>query len=176
MRIIKKTVNKQMFTSDDSIDKKNVIEFKDKFKKTRIIDDCALIICGEINLFTTSQDDYSVDDKCEILSLVDNNVKIIINQGHDEMGRPHYVRAKRKFLSKNGKYLISVWNKGRKPIDFDLENSKSYWDFYHNGEEIHGNITTPFNNQRQFEDLSMCIIDIKSDSKPVVRKSNKLLS
>lgn len=127
-------------------------------------------------MFTTNKDDYSVDDKYEILSLIDNKVKIIINQGHDEMGRPHYVSAKRKFLSKNGKYLISVWNKGRKPIDFDHKNSKSYWEFYHNGKEIHGNIVAPFSYQRQFEDLNICIIDIKSDSKPVVRKSNKLLS
>lgn len=171
---VNKITNKQMFTSSDSIDKDDVIKFRENFKESRVIDDCALLICGEINLFTTNQDNYSVEDKYEIIPLIERNVKIVINQGHDEMGRPHYVKAKRKFLSKNGRYLISVWNKGKKPIDFDPENSKKYWEIYHDGTEIHANIANPFNHQRQYEDINICIIDIKSDSIPVVRKSNKL--
>ena len=72
-----------------------------------------LMICGETNIISTGRagDAYHILQKLDALG-----TKAILNPIHDYMRR-YEMKEKRALLSKNGRFVASVWNtgKGREP-------------------------------------------------------------
>ena len=66
----------------------------------------------------------------------DKNVNVILNPIHDRMTR-YEMKLKRAFLSENGKWVISVWNKGRKNINGQTRDGKNpAWTVFYDGKEL----------------------------------------
>jgi len=90
-----------------------------------------IMICGESNIISTKRkkppeyiDDFNFLDR-----LNNNNIKIILNPIHDFMRR-YEMKKKREIFSRRGRYIISVWNHGKK------RESSEPWTVFFNGTEI----------------------------------------
>lgn len=74
------------------------------------------LACGEINIICTQRNSNATTDEYNFLSTSEYaNSSVIINPSHDYMSR-HEIAEKRRRLSRNGRLVVSVWNRGhRKP-------------------------------------------------------------
>ena len=107
---------------------------KQEFPK-RFLGNCCILLCGETNGVTYSQSKKKVDDKFKLRKAIPENVKIILNPIHDRMTR-HEMPKKRNFLSANNRWVISVWNKGKRDKNGKVKNETGpAWDIYHNGKQ-----------------------------------------
>ena len=87
--------------------------FIDDFEKRRV-GSCFIILCGETNIVTIRMHDGGVTDEFGFLErLARGGVSIILNPIHDYMKR-HEMKKKRAVLSHNKRWVLSVWNKGKK--------------------------------------------------------------
>ena len=89
---------------------------------------------------------------------INKNVKIILNPIHEKMTR-FEMKLKRQFLSKNNRWVISVWNKGKinskgKPIGDGVYP----WTVYKNGRPIQVPILKKLESKSNIE---MGIVDIQ---------------
>jgi len=148
--------------------------FLSQFRNERIIDDCALLFCGEINILTFNNKTSEVDDRHNFLNQFNDDTRVIINQVHDEMGYKHKILPKHKILSLNNRLFISLWNKGAYKIDF-TENDKKYWSIYHNGKEKIVEKIIPFPDRSHMKDIECCIINFHQPSIKS-RKATSILS
>lgn len=53
-----------------------------------------------------------ITDPCGLLTAIPPFVEVILNPVHDRMSR-FEMMMKRRFLSKGGRWVISVWNRGK---------------------------------------------------------------
>lgn len=137
--------------------------FLSQFRDERIIEDCALLFCGEINIITFNNKTNEVEDRHNFLCNLHDDTRVIINQVHDEMGYKHKILPKHNKLSLNNRLFISIWNKGAYKIDF-TENEKKYWSIFHNGKEKIVEKIIPFPDHFHMKDIECCIINFPQQS------------
>lgn len=102
----------QQFGSLTGLRKKVMPEFvRDEMPK-RIMERCALLLCGETNGVKYCRDEGIVRDKFGLREAIPMRVNVILNPVHDRMTR-FEMKLKRQFLSENGRWVVSVWNKGK---------------------------------------------------------------
>ncbi|MBA3831222.1 MAG: hypothetical protein H0X34_04910 [Chthoniobacterales bacterium] len=105
--------------------------FIDEFEQRRI-GSCFVILCGETNIVTIRMRDGGVTDEFGFLGKLDNaGVAIVLNPIHDYMRR-HEMKKKRAALSANKRWVLSVWNKGKKG------ETATPWTAFHDGQEATG--------------------------------------
>ena len=102
----------------------------------RILGNCLVLLCGETNGVKYSKKRNCVEDKTYGLrKAIPKEATIILNPIHDRMTR-FEMKLKRSFLSENDRWIISVWNKGRKDRNGKKRDGlQPPWTVYHNGEE-----------------------------------------
>ena len=91
-----------------------------------------------------------MEDQFKYLDLLNADIQIILNPVHERMMR-HEIKLKRKFLSEHGRWVISVWNKGKADKNGKVKNGNNpAWTVFYNGQEkqikpIMSNISTQLN-------------------------------
>ena len=91
-------------------DFKDIDKFVGDELPKRIMGSVCVLLCGEINGVEYS--DGQIEDDYRLSENIPTGVRIILNPAHDLMTR-HEMEKKRRFLSKPGRVIISVWNKGK---------------------------------------------------------------
>ncbi len=89
------------------------------------------LTCGEANIIQTHRDSSDITDRFRFMNwLAANDPKVIMNPSHDYMTRPE-MKAKRALYSRNGRVVLSVWNRGNK-----LKEGALPWQAFVNGIEV----------------------------------------
>lgn len=102
----------------------------------RIMGNCCVLLCGETNGVKYSKKDKKINDTFKLRKAIPPNVTVILNPIHDRMTR-FELKLKRKFLSQNNRWVISVWNKGKQDKNGKTKDGSSpAWTVFHNGREI----------------------------------------
>ena len=110
--------------------------FVSEFKTKRVLGNCALLLCGETNIVKYSKESKSIKDTFNLLDKIPENVTVLLNPIHDKMTR-FEMKLKRQFLSKNDKWVVSVWNKGKEDKNGKLKDgNKPPWAVFYNGEKL----------------------------------------
>lgn len=116
--------------------KDTVIEpFKAEVKEQRLFGNCTVLLCGETNIVKYSKASKKIEDKFKFLRVLNKDIKVILNPIHDRMTR-FEMKLKRKYLSKNKRWVVSVWNKGKSDKNGKVKDGeKPAWTVYYNGKE-----------------------------------------
>lgn len=102
----------------------------------RVLGNCCILLCGESNGVRYRRRDGKVHDDFHLREAIPQSVTIVLNPVHDRMTR-FEMRLKRRFLSENGRWVISVWNKGKADRSGRIRDGKSpAWNLFHNGQEM----------------------------------------
>jgi len=140
--------------------KNKIIEpFKSEVNNQRLLGNCTVLLSGESNIVKFSQTRERVEDQFQYLDLLNQDTPIILNPVHERMMR-HEIKLKRQFLSEQGRWVISVWNKGKADKNGKVKNSKNpAWMVFYNGKEkqikpIINNIPTQLNIEIGVIDLT----------------------
>jgi hypothetical protein len=88
-------------------------DFVQNTMPTRTLGNSCILLCGEINGVRYSRKEEKINDRHGLRAAIPHEVKIVLNPAHDRMTR-FEMKLKRKFLSENNRWVISVWNKGKK--------------------------------------------------------------
>jgi hypothetical protein len=97
----------------------------------RIMGNCCVVLCGETNAIIVEGHEHP-KDRYGLRAAIPRNA-IILNPIHDRMTRPEMIK-KRQFLSEEGRWVISVWNKGRKDKNGkERDGTKPAWTVFHDG-------------------------------------------
>ena len=100
----------------------------------RILGNCCVLLCGETNGVKYKKADKKIYDEFNLRQAIPGMTEIILNPLHDRMTR-FEMKLKRKFLSENNRWVISVWNKGKQYKNGQTKDgSGPAWSIYHNGE------------------------------------------
>lgn len=115
-----------------------VIEpFKKEVKEQRLFGNCTVLLCGETNIVKYSKATKIIEDKFGLLSVLPKRIQVVLNPIHDRMTR-FEMKLKRKFLSENNRWVVSVWNKGKVDKNGNVKDGANpAWTVFHNGEEKH---------------------------------------
>lgn len=98
----------------------------------RVCGDIAFLLCGEINALKYVPANKRVEDVDGVLTGL-GELKAIFNPIHDKMTR-FEMRLKQEHLSRNGRYVLSTWNKGKRNIAGNTTDGPSpAWRVFHNG-------------------------------------------
>ena len=126
----------QVFATITSIGKTAIASFiKDEMPK-RMLGNSFVLLCGETNGVKYSPMEKIVKDTFGLRAAIPKQANIILNPIHDRMTR-FEMKLKRKFLSENHRWVVSVWNKGKKDKNGKTKDgSKPAWTVFHNGVEI----------------------------------------
>lgn len=101
----------------------------------RIMGNSCVLLCGETNGVKYSKGDKKVYDSFRLRKAITSNVTVILNPIHDRMTR-FEMKLKRKFLSENNRWVVSVWNKGKQDKNGKTKDGNGpAWTVFHNGEE-----------------------------------------
>jgi hypothetical protein len=126
----------------------DIINFVDKEIPKRIMGNCCVLLCGETNGVKYSPKDKKVHDVFELRKSISKTANIILNPIHDRMTR-FEMKLKRMFLSENNRWVISVWNKGKKDRNGkSKDGSGPAWTVFCNRKEI---TVTPIENKFKVE-------------------------
>ncbi len=102
----------------------------------RVLGNCCVLLCGETNGVKYSRSDQKIHDTFELRKSIPKDVNVILNPIHDRMTR-FEMKLKRKFLSENHRYVISVWNKGKQDKNGNVRDGSSpAWTVYYDQKEI----------------------------------------
>ena len=120
----------------------------------RIMGNCCVLLCGEINGVKYTKATKEVQDVFDLRETIPQETGIILNPIHDVMIR-FEMKLKKCFLSDNGRWVVSVWNEGKISKNGRLLDRKGTpWTVFHNGKEIN---IDPIPNDI---DVSIGILDI----------------
>jgi hypothetical protein len=113
-----------------------VIEpFKVEVKTQRLLGNCTILLCGETNIVKYSKASKKIEDRFNFLRVLNKDIKIILNPIHDRMTR-FEMKLKRQYLSKNKRWVVSVWNKGKSDKNGKIKDGeKPAWTIYYDGKE-----------------------------------------
>jgi len=129
------------------------VEFLDDLPARRIAD-ALLVLCGESNIVNLKRASKSVEDGFGFRDRLDElNVRVVLNPVHDYMTR-YEMREKRRFCSRHGRTVVSVWNKGKG------KESWLPWTAFHDGKERTDQvpeIETPFAER---PDIHLGLLDL----------------
>jgi hypothetical protein len=98
-------------------------EFSREEIQKRILGNCCVLLCGEINGVKYSKADKKVHDVFGLRQAIPRDTNIILNPSHDRMIR-FEMKLKRKFLSENNRWVIAVWNRGKKDKNGKVRDGK----------------------------------------------------
>lgn len=102
----------------------------------RILGNACVLICGETNGVKYSPKDKKVHDIYGLVGALPGDVKVILNPVHDRMTRFEMVR-KREFLSRGGRWVVSVWNKGKRNKNGRTMDGKGVpWTVFRDGKPV----------------------------------------
>ena len=113
--------------------------FKKQVLEDRLFGNFTILLCGETNIVSRKgkrvrKDLMKIKDPHKYRALLDKDIRVIFNPIHDRMIRPEMLKG-REYLSKNNRWVISVWNKGRADKNGRVVDYKSHdWTVYYNGE------------------------------------------
>jgi hypothetical protein len=109
---------------------------------------CVVLLCGESNGVKYSKSDKSIHDTYGLAGAIPKEVNIVLNPVHDRMTR-FEMNLKREFLSRNNRWVISVWNKGKQDKNGRIKDGfDAAWTVYNNGER---KIVEPISNNFNLE-------------------------
>jgi hypothetical protein len=140
----------QKFGSLSETNKKKMSSFLNEVENQRILGNFTVLLCGESNLVKFNGKEKKVEDTYGYFDVLPKSVEIILNPIHDKMMR-YEMNLKRKFLSKNDRTVISIWNKGKIFKDGKTrDGSLPAWKIYKNEEEIivHSEKSNILNNSK----------------------------
>lgn len=121
----------------------------------RVLGNFCVLLCGESNGVKYSQKCRAVKDIFGLRKSIPPEVKVVLNPVHDRMTR-FEMNLKRKFLSENDRWMISVWNKGREDRrGIARDGNRPAWKIFHDGQEKEIN---PIANEL---DIEFGIVDFK---------------
>ena len=111
-------------------------DFVQNTMSTRTLGNSCILLCGEINGVRYSRKDKKINDRHGLRAAIPHEVKILLNPAHDRMTR-FEMKLKRKFLSENNRWVISVWNKGKKigSKNKPRDGTAPAWAIFHGGNE-----------------------------------------
>jgi hypothetical protein len=93
-----------------------------------------LVLCGETNIATVRRRDGCADLYGFVSSLDKLGASVVLNPIHDYMRRPE-MAWKRGFYSREGRTVMSVWNKGK-----GAGEARIPWTVFHNGVNRTGDV------------------------------------
>jgi hypothetical protein len=97
---------------------------------SRTIGPALLLICGESNIVKLKRATKTFEDWFGFGDCLDDlKTRVILNPIHDYMVR-YEMREKRRYFSRNGRTVVSVWNQGRG------KESWLPWTVFRDGEEV----------------------------------------
>jgi hypothetical protein len=106
----------------------------DEIPKKRSLGNCCVLLCGEIN-GVIALNHTNVVDRFGLRAAIPKTSNIILNPSHDLMFRPE-MKKKRKYFSRKSRWMISVWNKGKKDKRGKTRDGSSpAWTIFHDGIE-----------------------------------------
>lgn len=125
----------QVFGRLGNMNQKKMDNFVTYEMPKRIVGNCCVLLCGETNGVKLSREPNRVEDTFGLRASIPKKANIILNPIHDRMFRPEMLR-KRKFLSEDGRWIVSVWNKGKKDKNGTVrDGSGPAWTVFHNGQK-----------------------------------------
>jgi hypothetical protein len=127
----------QKFGTITHMPKKDIEDFVENEMPKRILGNCCVLLCGETNGVKYSPKDKEVHDTFGLREQIHKQTEtaIILNPIHDRMTR-FEMKLKRKFLSENNRFVVSVWNKGKKNKNGKVLKEKTpAWTVYLNGQK-----------------------------------------
>ncbi len=125
----------QVFATVTGMAQRDIDKFVKSEMPKRILGNCCVLPCGETNGVKYSKSDKKIHDVYGLRSAIPRNVDIILNPVHDRMTR-FEMKLKRQFLSEKGRWVISVWNKGKQDKNGRVKDEKKpAWTVFHNGAE-----------------------------------------
>jgi len=123
----------QQFGSITDYPHSKILSFVSDHMPKRILGNCCVLLCGESNVVKYSPKDKKVHDPFGIRAVIPQKTNIILNPVHDRMTR-FEMKLKRGFLSTRGRWVISVWNKGKEDKNGNVKDgSGPAWTVFHNG-------------------------------------------
>jgi len=143
-------VLQQKFGSLTGKKKETIVEFiQDEIPK-RILGNCCVLLCGESNGVKYVPKYKSVQDNFGLRKSLPKEVNVILNPVHDRMTR-FEMKLKRRFLSQNDRWVVSVWNKGKQDKNGRVrDGGEPAWSIFRNGKKTEI-IVTPLQNQMGVE-------------------------
>lgn len=98
----------------------------------RILGNCGVLICGETNGVKYDRQAKAVCDIYGLRAAIPPEVTIVLNPIHDRMTR-FEMKLKRRFLSEGGRYVISIWNRGKQDMHGRTRDGTGpAWTVFHN--------------------------------------------
>ena len=144
----------QIIGTINGMPKSDIDDFVNYELPKRVLGNCCILLCGETNGVKYSPKDKNVQDTFGLRSAIRQSTNIILNPIHDRMTR-FEMKLKRKFLSENGRWVVSVWNKGKEKNGRVKDGSRPAWTVFHDGIQKEAGLV-----QNQLE-LEIGIIDFK---------------
>ena len=104
----------------------------------RIFGPCCILICGETNGVKYDRSGAkNILDPCGVRAAIPPHVQVILNPVHDRMNR-FEIMMKRRFLSEGGRWVISVWNRGKRDKNGKArDGGNPPWTVFYDGEAVH---------------------------------------
>lgn len=125
----------QVFGTVTGMPRKEIYDFVENEVPKRIMGNCCVLLCGETNGVKYSKKDKKINDTFGLRKAIPPNVAVILNPIHDRMTR-FEMKLKRQYLSKNKRWVVSVWNKGKSDKNGKIKDGKkSAWTIYYDGKE-----------------------------------------
>jgi len=143
-----------------SFENKVIEPFKIEVEEQRLFGNCTILLCGETNIVKYSKTSKKIEDKYEFLSVLNEDIKIILNPIHDRMTR-FEMKLKRKYLSKNNRWVVSIWNKGKSDKNGKVKDEGNpAWTVFYNGKEK--NIQPIACNVSTLSSIEVGIVDLNN--------------
>jgi hypothetical protein len=93
--------------------RRNIENFAQKRIPTRVFGPCCILVCGESNGVRYDRSgSKKVHDPFGVRAAIPEHAHVVLNPVHDRMSR-FEMMLKRRFLSEGGRWVISVWNRGK---------------------------------------------------------------
>jgi hypothetical protein len=126
----------------------------------RRIDDAVVIICGEVSIVKLRRGGGFYDPYCAV-SRLRTLAPIILNPIHDYMTR-FEMREKRRYFSREGHTVISVWNQGKRHVDGrPIGEAAVPWTVFHDGRELTKCVAEPHHPVNDRPDIRIGLFDVK---------------
>jgi hypothetical protein len=135
---------RQVFASLTRMKQDRIQNFVNKEMPKRVLGNFCVLICGESNGVKYSPKDKKVHDTFGLMGAIPEGTKIILNPIHDRMRR-FEMKLKRQFLSRNNRWVISVWNKGKRDKNGNVRDGNGpAWTVFHDEKEV---VVAPVQNE-----------------------------